>query len=614
MASGPGKTPQDVDMRHYTPPNTPLKSPGEGEGGGAGGQDGGEAAVSSAVDEGGGAETDGKDPDRDPKTPTTPQEQGDQAQDAKDEPDAAMAAEEAYDEPDRASMWSVHMIKDFRYYFQHPYARLFVAYLVVFCNFLMFAEDPVSHGITPANVIVVGNIYSFIVDKYPGGAWNVFKVFMWLLAIVVGMILGKFLVHKLFFGRLLRLKMFHRDGGSWFIMFLTTLMSLFIFSNIYNGIILAAGLNYDLQISDVMGLRNSSFMKAAALGTWMGDFVTAWMVTDMMLQDTLYETWARPVRHWWRQGWHRIILFWTVLLSLTGVVVMVITTDYIDWDYLNRGFLPTNELSRAFLASFILVMDLLIVMQDWDFPHFMGSLDIKLPGINTTHIRLHIPKCLRKDEWTIHVTGKWFNYGIIMLVIILDLNMWKNQIFYKPFDYGQYVGPDDSIHFVRDIDTLQGDLFNRTTLTYDWRANHTDPATNLTYLERDLHMHSKYIGFTLGVKGIAFVPGLMAFVTFGVLIWWYGRFKPNEKDPHADRYVKRKRSKRRRLWQKNATEPKTTLVSLTNVQPLNTLPPPPASYDIPDTERENGGLAVPAQNGAAPTPEGPVKVQVLSNV
>ena len=45
------------------------------------------------------------------------------------------------------------------------------------------------------------------------------------------------------------------------------------------------------------------------------------------------------------------------------VVIFVIATDYIQWDKLNRDFLPTNELSRAFLASFILVMDILIVMQ-----------------------------------------------------------------------------------------------------------------------------------------------------------------------------------------------------------------------------------------------------------
>jgi hypothetical protein len=40
------------------------------------------------------------------------------------------------------------------------------------------------------------------------------------------------------------------------------------------------------------------------------------------------------------------------------------------------------ELSRAFLASFILVMDLLIVMQDWDFPHFTTTLHVNLPGFS----------------------------------------------------------------------------------------------------------------------------------------------------------------------------------------------------------------------------------------
>jgi hypothetical protein len=31
---------------------------------------------------------------------------------------------------------------------QHPYLRLFVCYLVIFCNFLVFAEDPLSHSKT----------------------------------------------------------------------------------------------------------------------------------------------------------------------------------------------------------------------------------------------------------------------------------------------------------------------------------------------------------------------------------------------------------------------------------------------------------------------------------
>lgn len=48
---------------------------------------------------------------------------------------------------------------------------------------------------------------------------------------------------------------------------------------------------------------------------------------------------------------------------MTIVVSTAISTDYVNWDRLNRDFVATNELSRAFLTSFILVMDLLVVMQ-----------------------------------------------------------------------------------------------------------------------------------------------------------------------------------------------------------------------------------------------------------
>ena len=47
----------------------------------------------------------------------------------------------------------------------------------------------------------------------------------------------------------------------------------------------------------------------------------------------------------------------------TAIVATGIVTDFVKWDSMNRDFVSTNELSRAFLASFILIMDLLIVMQ-----------------------------------------------------------------------------------------------------------------------------------------------------------------------------------------------------------------------------------------------------------
>jgi hypothetical protein len=83
----------------------------------------------------------------------------------------------------------------------------------------------------------------------------------------------------------------------------------------------------------------------------------------MMLQEKLYPRWAIGARRWWNTGYRRIILFWVITSVATIIVVFVIATDYIQWDKLNRDFLHSNEVSRAFLASFILVMDILIVLQ-----------------------------------------------------------------------------------------------------------------------------------------------------------------------------------------------------------------------------------------------------------
>lgn len=111
-------------------------------------------------------------------------------------------------------------------------------------------------------------------------------------------------------------------------------------------------------------------------------------------------------------------------------------------------------------------------------------------------------------------------------MLILDLNMWKNQIFYRPYEYGQYVGPGDKIYTVEEPETLVN--FNRSTLTYDWRSTNIDPNTNLSYVERDMFLHSRYTGASLDVKCLAFIPSLAAFVLFGFFIWLFGRFQDSE--------------------------------------------------------------------------------------
>lgn len=105
--------------------------------------------------------------------------------------------------------------------------------------------------------------------------------------------------------------------------------------------------------------------------------------------------------------------------------------------------------------------------------------------------------------------------------MILDLNMWKNQIFYDPFTFGQYTDSNGYIYTVSN--TTFAKNANKTTLSYDWRWNNINPLTNRTYGEDDMKMNSKYLDFSLGVKGLAFIPSIVAFIIFGVLVWMYGR-------------------------------------------------------------------------------------------
>ena len=124
-----------------------------------------------------------------------------------------------------------------------------------------------------------------IISRYPPNAFSVLKVFLYLIALILGMVVGKLFIHYFLFRRCFRLSMFDNDQGSWMIMFFTSILSLLVFSFIYNAFLgLNATVAASYTISSKMGITNQTFMKAAALGTWMGDFITAWMVTDMMLQ------------------------------------------------------------------------------------------------------------------------------------------------------------------------------------------------------------------------------------------------------------------------------------------------------------------------------------------
>nr|XP_046914791.1 uncharacterized protein LOC124495451 [Dermatophagoides farinae] len=447
---------------------------------------------------------------------------------------------------DSGSIYSVHMRKDFRYYFQHPYSRLFVAYFVIFCNFLIFAEDPLSHSLMECSIPVLGNVISLLFTKYPREfEWQFIKASMSLSAIILGLFIGKFFLHHIVLRRILRLKMFREESGTWMIMLISSVISCYFVSQIYNTLLLMFHPSYHgYLITSKMGITYSLFMKIAACGTWCGDFFTAWMITDMMLQDNLYPNWAISLRaFWYKHANIRIVVFWSGSLVIAASVITIILTEVICWDCLTYGLFSTTEFSRAFLASSILVMDLLIVMQDWDFPHFVCDLNIKLPGLLQPSYTLNFfRKSLKFPSVEIKITGKWFNYGIIMFVMMLDLNMWKNQVIYYPPDYGQYVDANTkrvcSITDQKSITVLhRGD--GMIEWTYKNRSQMIDPQTNRTYIEEDLMIYARYFGFAWVYKMASLIPILAGFAFFLFLVYFYGRFPPKTDASLGGRLPKR---------------------------------------------------------------------------
>lgn len=404
-----------------------------------------------------------------------------------------------------------------RYYLQHPYSRLFVAYCVIFCNFLIFAEDPLSHSQIECSIPILGNVISFLLTKYPDSfRWALFKLSLALASIICGLFFGKYVLHHIILRQWCRLKMFRNESGTWMIMLLSTFFSSYLFSILYNMIVLlfrdsmAAD---QWMITSQMGITYACFMKVAACGTWLGDFATAWMITDMMLQDNLYPWWGKLMRRFWhKHTTTRIVVFWAGAIVIASTVVTIILSDAIVWDSLIGCYFSTTELSRAFLASAILVMDLLIVIQDWDFPHFVCDLNIKLPGMLRPSYTISICRRAKvgkvSEGVTVKISGKWFNYGIIVFVMLLDLNMWKNQVIYEPSEYGQYVHPvTKMVYTVNDTTIQQGEwVVSDVKWNYNSRLSGKDPFTNQSLVENDLKVYARYVGYPFFIKSLSLIP------------------------------------------------------------------------------------------------------------
>lgn len=242
-------------------------------------------------------------------------------------------------------------------------------------------------------------------------------------------------------------------------------------------------------------------MKGVAVISWFGHFTLAWMVTDIMLQDTEYPNWAPGIRKRWRKSKSRIFAFWIVSLGMTAVVILLIALDLVKWDSMMRIMPASNEMGRSFLAAFIVCFDIVQIMQDWDFPSFQIDPTVNLPGFDRANLKFEL--CCIKFE----LKGKWFTYGLIGLVLVVDMWNWKNQIRYVPFDYGQYTH-HGTIFSVKDKEWLKN--ANESMVTYAWRYRNGS-------ISEDYETACDFKGYSSVELGGAFVPVIGTFVFFILL-------------------------------------------------------------------------------------------------
>eukprot|EP01065_Artemidia_motanka_P025253 TRINITY_DN30201_c0_g1_i1.p1 TRINITY_DN30201_c0_g1~~TRINITY_DN30201_c0_g1_i1.p1 ORF type:complete len:638 (+),score=140.07 TRINITY_DN30201_c0_g1_i1:445-2358(+) len=322
--------------------------------------------------------------------------------------------------------------------------------------------------------------------------------------------------------------------GSWMITFLSTVFTLFVGAMIWN--VIAVPDRPDDELGNGLGMKNRLFMKLAATGTWLGDFFTAIMVADGLLQELGRHWWAlranqipdevveavatrhrlcrpgklrrqldaddgslgggkrervelqlvmnsitdparrlkmghllslKPLGLAWDRPFFglsvslRVVAVWTIFITATLTVCVGFYADLFKWDEWAEDVNGTNEAERACLAACITMLDLVIVMHDWEFPAFDTAQEVKFPGVEVSDLDCGLCTVTadqrsrdgeevvtadgRKPRLSccrVSATGKWFNYGIIFLVMGLDLNMLKNQIIYEPGAFGQYVVPD----------------------------------------------------------------------------------------------------------------------------------------------------------------------------
>lgn len=343
---------------------------------------------------------------------------------------------------------------------RNPIMRNIFAFIILALNFLIYNEDPISYSEQQARVYGFGRIFNYYFRQYPPTTepvWISLKVCSVILWTILGIILGKYFIHNALLRDLLDLKIFRKDMGSWPIICATIAFLVFIGSFIYNSILknhfhLSNGEDNKYYIlNDYIGIKEYQFGKIAVVLTWFCDYFNVFIINDSMLQDSFMNP-KRSKKYGCNLSCLKKLQFhWTLYRKIIFFILtffMFLITGFamgFDWEYKwltnNKGHFFWNQFERSTLCAFLILFDICMFMQDWDFPKFKnGGKNIKMVGCGD-----RIGCASGKFGCKIKFNGKWVNFGALILLLILDINLYVNQISYNPYAYSQISDTNEQI-------------------------------------------------------------------------------------------------------------------------------------------------------------------------
>ncbi|CEO94482.1 unnamed protein product (mitochondrion) [Plasmodiophora brassicae] len=339
---------------------------------------------------------------------------------------------------------------------------------ITLLNCVLFLKDPIAHSAAEAELPVLGPAMKFMFYHYAYlDAWGmIFKTIFALVYLAVGLFFGKYVLHDFLFRNRFEWAMFNDDKGSWFCMCLSSLWSLYAGCFIFNALeelCNPKANDYD-GFNDGLGFTFGEFHEFLSPFSLSFNVFTIVMVFDDILQDRNNDANARsagtvsifgsffegdPYPNTWvglkkiyraGNGFVRVALFWIVAVLLITFHILVANSYHLEHDWAHKSLIPAmSEFDRSMLAAIITSLELICIMQDEEFPRFNAIHRVRLFGFNSYRIHIAFRQC------DIVVTGKWFNYSLVLFTLLINFIMFDYQFTYTPDFYQQSLTSDGFI-------------------------------------------------------------------------------------------------------------------------------------------------------------------------